>query len=215
MRAKDFIYDKVELTELRPHTESCEVVLTTFVDGLGDRGDVVAVRPYTAYNKLLLPGLAVYKTPENVAKYARKETGVVEKVHSSRHAQRCVNVLESRTLQICMNLHNPWVLEPWHVRVAFRKAGINVLDDSCIQLPDQPITGPNLDIQDGEFFVTVTVNNCEKARVRCRLHHWSNDPEARLPYVFEHWKLPGKPIFESDAAELEAANIAPSPGAQM
>lgn len=206
MKARDFIYDLVENTELRKATD-LEVVLTTFVEGIGNRGDIVKVRPHPAYNKLLLPGLAVYKTPENVAKYAQEVTETNHEKHSSPHALRCINLLERLVLQLPMNKHNPWVIERWHIRAAMRRASYHVMDENCIELPEKPITGPNLDIQNKEFFVTVTVNNCEKARVRCRIHHWSNDPDEYLPYVFEHWKLPAEPLFESDAAE----KIEPAP----
>lgn len=37
---------------------------------LGSRGQVVKVSPYKARNHLLLPGLAVYASPENLEKYS-------------------------------------------------------------------------------------------------------------------------------------------------
>lgn len=46
-----------------------EVLLTSVVEGLGNVGDKVSVRPQFAYNNLLLPGLAVYASPENQEKY--------------------------------------------------------------------------------------------------------------------------------------------------
>lgn len=198
LRTKDHHYELVENTEIKRQND-LEVVLTAFVDGIGARGDVVKVRPYTAYNKLLLPGLAVYPTPENISKYARKESDSQEEEHSSPHAQRCVSLLGRLVLGICMNKFNPWVIEKWHIRAALRRASYNVMDDNCIQLPDKPIRGPDLNIQNKEFFVTVTVNNCERARVRCRIHHWAFDPEERLPHVFEHWKLPAEPLFVDEA----------------
>lgn len=199
LRARNFVYDLVEDTETTKD-KNMEVILTAFVDGVGDRGDVVSVKPNTAYYKLLLPGLAVYKTEENQEKYARKESDTQETKHSSPHAQRCVNLLQTMVFQISMNKYNPWVLEKWHVRAALRRAGFHILDEKCIELPQKAITGPNLDIQGKEFFVTVTINNLEKARVRCRIHHWSSDPDDRIPWVFEHWKLRAEPIFPEDAA---------------
>lgn len=64
-------------------------VLTTFVEGIGRKGDIVSVKPGVAYNKLLLPGFATYKTPENVEKYSRTQEDELEK-HSSPFAQRVV-----------------------------------------------------------------------------------------------------------------------------
>lgn len=65
-----------------------DVVLVSYVDGIGNVGDRVSVKPTVAYNSLLLPGLAVYATPENVGKYANKGEIKEEEVHSSPFAQR-------------------------------------------------------------------------------------------------------------------------------
>lgn len=65
-----------------------ELVLTEFVEGVGKKGDVVSVKPFVAYNKLLLPGLAAYKTPENIEKYARTQDDEDQDKHSSPFAQR-------------------------------------------------------------------------------------------------------------------------------
>lgn len=72
-----------------------DVILVSFVEGIGDVGDKVTVRPTVAYNSLLLPGLAVYATPENIAKYENKDDGArEEKTHSSPFAQRVRIVLK-------------------------------------------------------------------------------------------------------------------------
>lgn len=65
--------------------------------------------------------------------------------------------LESNLLSVVMNKDVEWTLEPWHIRVAFRKAGIHV-PTNCIQLPEKPIKGPNLDWESKYFCVTVTVS---------------------------------------------------------
>lgn len=88
LRSRNFVYELVEDTTVKKKP-NLEVVLTSFVDGIGKKGDVVSLKESVAYNKLLLPGLAVYKTPENIAKYANLKTETVEEVkHSSPHAQR-------------------------------------------------------------------------------------------------------------------------------
>lgn len=155
----------------------------------------MALKRSEAYNKLLLPGLAVYKTEENVERYGSLKDDRNKKVqHSSHHAQRTVNVLESRILAVIMNKDKSWVLEPWHIRASLRKAGMHAAEGT-IELPKEPITGPDLLKEGKEFIVTVTVNNMEKAKVRCRIHHWSTDPSNKLPYVLDHWKLPAEPLF--------------------
>lgn len=67
--------------------------------------------------------------------------------------------------------------------------------DSAIELPSDKISGPDLLKQNKEFVVTVTINNTEKAKVRCRIHHWSTDPKERLPYVLDHWKHEAEPLI--------------------
>lgn len=200
LRGRHFVYDLVEDTSVRPKP-NLEVILTSFVEGFGQRGDVLSVKNSVAYNKLLLPGLAVYKTPENLARYAKAATTTDEnvKTHSSPFAERTVSRLEARPFAIIMNKHHPWKIEPWHVRVSLRKAGININSDAAIELPEQPITGPDLLKQNKEFIAVVTLNNLEKARIRCRIHHWTTDPAERLPYVFEHWKLPAEPLITADS----------------
>ena len=41
------------------------------LSGLGSRGEVVEVAPHKARKELLLPGLAVYASPENLEKYSK------------------------------------------------------------------------------------------------------------------------------------------------
>lgn len=178
-----------------------DIVLTAFVEGIGDKGDVVSVKQHYAYNKLLLPGLGVYKTAENLARYTKTSDEKETIAHSSPFAQRTVNVLESRVLAVVMNKDNPWLLQPWHIRASLRKAGINATDAS-IKLPAEPITGPDMLKQNREFVVQVTVNGLETAQVRCRIHHWSTEPSERLPHVHEHWKEPAEPLLLGALADV-------------
>lgn len=55
-----------------------------------------------------------------------------------------------------MNKENPWTLQKWHIRTSFRKCGYTVPEEA-ITMPDKPIKGPNMDLEDREFYVTVTV----------------------------------------------------------
>jgi large subunit ribosomal protein L9 len=87
LKAKHFIYDLVEDKNIQKKPP-LEVVLTQYVEGIGEKGDVVAIPRTQAYNKLLLPGLAVYKTEENMKKYSKDEKDIVEQTHSSPYAQR-------------------------------------------------------------------------------------------------------------------------------
>lgn len=87
LRGRHFVYDLVEDTTIKKKP-NLEVVLTSFVEGIGSKGDVVSLKPNIAYNKLLLPGLAVYKTPEAITKYATLKEQKETQLHSSAYAQR-------------------------------------------------------------------------------------------------------------------------------
>lgn len=194
LRGRHFVYDLIEDTSSRPQMK-LDLILTSFVEGVGQKGDVVTVKHNYGYNKLLLPGLAVYKTPESLEKYASSDrVDDDEEKHSSPYAERTVNILQRLPFSIVMNKDNPWTIEKWHIRTSFRKMNIYVPEE-CIELPEQPITGPDLNKEQKEFYVTVTINNLEKARAKFRIHHWSTEVQERLPYVFECWKLPSEPIF--------------------
>ncbi|KAH8407914.1 hypothetical protein KR222_000797 [Zaprionus bogoriensis] len=203
MRAKHFIYELVEDTQVKKQ-QNMEVVLKTFVEGVGDKGDVVAMKPNFVYNKLLLPGLATYKTPENIAKYSQTEEEKSTVKHSSAYAQRTVNLLNSLVLAVVMNKDVPWVVEPWHIKASLRKAGFYCKDE-CITMPKERIEGPDLRKENKEFLVTITINKLEKATLKCRIHHWSTDPSDRLPYVVEHWKLPAEPLLDVSAPPVDQA----------
>lgn len=56
-----------------------------------------------------------------------------------------------------MSKSEPWILEPWHVRTSFRKAGY-VVPEHAITMPPITIKGPDLTLQEKEFFVTVKVS---------------------------------------------------------
>lgn len=104
---------------------------------------------------------------------------------------------------IIMNKDQPWEIQPWHIRSSLRKSGVYVLSDSQIEMPEEKITGPDLRKQNKEFYCTITINNLEKARIKCRIHHWSTDPTNRLPYLYEHWLGSAEPLLGDDTTSNE------------
>lgn len=56
-----------------------------------------------------------------------------------------------------MNMENPWTLQPWHVSTSFRKCGY-IVPKEAIELPPEPIKGPNMDFEHKDFYVIVTVS---------------------------------------------------------
>ncbi|KAK7867924.1 hypothetical protein R5R35_005276 [Gryllus longicercus] len=203
LRSRHYVYDLVEDTNLRKQ-ENLNVILTSYVQGFGVKGDRVSVKPKLAYEKLLLPGLAVYATRENVKMY-EESVDKEEKTpaFSSASVERTVGILSRQILAVVMNLETEWTLQPWHLRISFRKAGF-IVPEYAIELPEEPIKGPNLDLEGKEFKITVTINKSETVPVRCRIHHWSTNPGDRLPYVQDHWQQTAEPLFPDNQKSFQS-----------
>jgi large subunit ribosomal protein L9 len=200
MRGRHFVYDLVEDTDTRKNKE-LEVILTDYVAGLGNRGDRIIMKQNKAYHKLLLPGLAVYASPENIQKFSDLEDNAQHKPkYSSPFVEKTMSILQNMNVIVLMNKDIPWTVEPWHIRMSFRKAGIHVPEDA-ISLPDTPICGPNIELENKFFEVTVTINSTEKVPVKCIIHHWSTYVSDKLPRAEEVAEKQRMPAFPG--AELE------------
>ncbi|KAJ8867397.1 hypothetical protein PR048_031198 [Dryococelus australis] len=210
LKYRHFIYDLVEDTSVKKQ-EIVDLILTDYVTGLGDIGDRVSVKSMAAYNKLLLPGLAVYATPENVEKYSKLKSEVTKPKFSSQFASRTVDYLSIMVLSVVMNKEVPWTVQPWHIRMSFRKSGVH-MPESAIEMPAEPISGPDLKLEHKQFSVMVTINGVEQVPVKCRIHHWSTKLVDRLPYVQDHWLLPADLLFPGEQA---TASDDPQPAANM
>lgn len=203
LKVKNYVYELVEDTNVKPD-ELIKVILLAPVEGLGGRGDVLEVKPHRARNKLILPGLAVYASPENLKKYDHlKSEELSEDAPSSPFSQKTCEAISLRVISLSMNMENPWVVEPWHVRVALRRAGITVHEEA-LTLPEQPIKGPNMELESKEFLVKVKVNNKESCNVRCRIHHVATNLRDRIPWQANHWLYVADPIFPEQAEALTA-----------
>ncbi|XP_066245761.1 large ribosomal subunit protein bL9m isoform X1 [Euwallacea similis] len=201
LRNRFYIYDLVKDT----NTESpkpIDVILTTFVDGLGNIGEKVSVKPDYAYNRLLLPGLAVYATPENLEKYKHFSADLEKIQYSSPNALIVTNILSRVVLSVVMNKEHPWTIKPWHIKVSFRKC-CYIVPEEAITLPEKLITGPDMNLENKEFFVTVTINKTEKVNVRCKLHHWSTEIAERIPHIHNFWEDEVEPIYPEFADVLK------------
>lgn len=87
LRGRHFNYELVEDQNVKKYPKM-EVILKTYVEGVGRKGEIIKVDPTFAYNKLLLPGFATYVTPDNVEKYSKEaEQAPEEEKHSSKYAQ--------------------------------------------------------------------------------------------------------------------------------
>ncbi|KAF5275010.1 hypothetical protein FQA39_LY06947 [Lamprigera yunnana] len=203
LRSKYYIYDLVKDTNVEKRPQ-LELILTEYVKKLGNPGERVTVPSEYGYHNLLLPGLAIYASPENLEAY--KDVEVDHTKHSSRYAQSIVEELSTKIISIVMNRENPWTIQPWHIKVSFRKCGY-IVPEKAITMPEKPITGPDMNIQDKEFFVTITINNTESVKVKCRIHHWSTNIVERMPHVHDFWKEHIGSVFPEDTAELSSTTI--------
>ena len=180
------------------------MILTNYVPGTGNAGDRIKMMPNNAYNKFLLPGLAVYASPENIEKY--KE--YIEKAeregptYSSPWVEKTMNYLSMRLLNVIVSKDNPWTVEKYHIRAGFRTVNIHV-PDYAITMPERPITGPDLNKENKEFYITVTINQKEKVKVRCRLHHYTSKANETI-YCKNFWSKPAPAIFPEDQPILDS-----------
>lgn len=92
-------------------------------------------------------------------------------------------------------------IEKWHARVAFRQAGI-ILSEDCIELPKQPISGPDPMKQGKHFITSVVINGKERVPVLCRINHFINNEDEKL-YVAPYFSTPIEPVFEEDRAQIQ------------
>lgn len=204
LKSRNYVYDLVEDTEVTPQGK-IDVILKKYVKGIGQQGDVVSVSKSVAYNELLLPGHADYVTPETLQFWSNEKKDSVQEVkYSSPFVERTINNLNNKKgVSVVMNKETKWTIEPWHVRVSFRKAGVHMNED-CIEMPPYKIEGPNLDLEGKHFFVTVTINKKEKVKVKCIIHHWSTVIVDRLPYVESFWLLPQQSVFPEETETPDA-----------
>lgn len=127
--------------------------------------------PYKAYKALLLPRLAEYATPENINKYSKLAIDEKDNVpFSSASVEKTMKDLSTMEIPVIVSREIPWTLEEWHVRTSLRLAGVNV-PRNAVTMPEETISGPNLDIEGKEFYVTVTINNREQVEMKCCLKH--------------------------------------------
>ena len=206
MKAKFFIYDLVENTVTRKH-KPVDLVLLDNVKNIGTKGQKVTIGPIKAYESLLLPKLAVYATPENIKEYISDDSEAKQdmNIQSSEFVDKTLSELSQHYLSVQMSAYTPWTIEKWHLRASFRKEGIIVPEDA-MTIPEKAISGPDLSIENKEFYVTVKINNREEIKVRCKIHHWPSDvkdqayTEGDVPF----WDLPSIAIFPEDQPILDS-----------
>jgi len=169
LRKRHLVYEVVEHKNnplVKREPELLKVLLVQYVEDVGQAGEIVEI-PKSEARELILLKRALYPTPYNLEHFADKGQA---KSYSSRYAKKTMEMLSRTVVGILMSNENPWTLEPWHVKQAFRKEGIIVRDDA-ISLPDQPITGPpkTPEEEGKEFDISVTINKTERVTVHAKI----------------------------------------------
>ena len=192
----DSKYNVVEVVENtnQKRRPKIEVLLTTYVEGIGDRGELVTVKRKLARQHLLSTGLAVYPTEENKEKISGHTDGVSgAKKKLSPFVSKTIRCLKSMKLKVPMNHMLSWTIDKTHVKAAFRRCGVE-LDESCLEVPegDEAVKyDPSVDGEPKfmEFPVKVTVAGFEQVEVLARIEWIHLAPEARPsePTPFHLW----------------------------
>lgn len=179
LRKKDFIYKPTY--GLQNKIPDMTVILTEYVEGIGDAGDIVTVKAFIARHELLLPRLAVYYTPENVQKYCNIQ---LDRPKRTAFCMKTLAELESQTLFIPLSSKENVELNSNHVRIALRLVGVE-LTDECIELPEELITSEYKE----PFTIKILINKVFTGHVPAKIH----------PY---HLDAAGKPVlFPSQQSE--------------
>lgn len=204
LRKEHFIYEYEEITEFKKKP-NIDVILTEFVEGLGNKWDIVSVEPVYGLTHLIVPGLATYMTPENLKlrdemRVAKEDLGPV---YSSPFSPVTLRMLKSTIVRLPMNQEQGWAVEPWHLRIALRQAGITVPEES-IELPETPITGPDYTGKENKVFLaTIYINKVDKGVVPFRIQHVGKairgDESSEVPFE----KLPVEALLPEQEASLE------------
>jgi len=176
--------------------EPIRVILLHNTEDFGPRGQIVVVEnPKEARRDLLLPGLAVYATDENLEKFKDIIIPEDELVHSSQYIKKILPILARYVIPITVNPYGTWVLEARHVRACMMKLRIEVPEE-CIEMPLQDIRGPRPSDEHKEFLVHIAINGIERIPVRCVIHY------RNAPKVVGWMHTPHEPLLEEQQDEL-------------
>ncbi|KFD54947.1 hypothetical protein M514_04129 [Trichuris suis] len=156
------------------------LILLRDVEGYGRAFDVIEVDSEIAHNEFLLPKKAVYASEFNQRLYNIPPEKMVSK--SSRlltFEHRTSQQLHSLIVIVNMSFDTPWILEKWHIQISLRRQGF-IMDESCILLPGDTISGPNIDLEAKLFRFYVVINNHTVVPMLGRLQQISTRSSRRL-----------------------------------
>jgi len=201
---KYMVYD-IEEKSQKEH--KVKVILLRNVDDFGVKGQIIEFPAVSVQRDLMLPGFAVYHNQENLERYKDIVIPEETRMNSSESARWLAVMWSKRVLDVCLNTDNPWTIQPWHIKASLRKHK-TWIEEKNIEIPGGEITGPDLDLENKEFIAVITVNNFEKIKVRCRIHHLSASPEKTVK--LESWYFrEAEPVWESERQQLLDMNRQP------
>ncbi|CDW57430.1 39S ribosomal protein L9 [Trichuris trichiura] len=134
------------------------LILLCDVEGYGRAFDVIEVDSKIAHNEFLLPKKAVYASEFNQRLYnisPEKMKSKGSRLLTFEH--KTSKQLHSLIVIVNMSFDTPWVLEKWHVQISLRRQGF-IMDENCILLPRETISGPNIDLEAKLFRFYVVVS---------------------------------------------------------
>ncbi|CAG2213656.1 large ribosomal subunit protein bL9m-like [Mytilus galloprovincialis] len=174
-------YDVIKLKENKHQISlpDIECLLTKVVDGVGYPGQVVMVKRSIFRNSLLPLGHALYPTPENIAEVQQRleETGEIRKYKNfTPYTRKFLKEISELHLPIPMNGDTKWQLEKSHVRIALRLLNVEISDEGCIELPEEPVTTP------GRLTLGITINNTKSVKFRSTVYLKYKDPVKQRKY---------------------------------
>jgi len=146
-----------KLWRQRPNkTPRLKIILSQDVPKLGVKGQIVKVKHGRGRNHLLPHKIAVYATPQNVARYNAFE--VKEEKVTLTQTERIINFLEGKCLTIVHHPSDKSAIFEQHISRAFHRLQLNV-PLNCIEL-DEPITDFGC-----EHLVTIRIDDETIAKV--------------------------------------------------
>ena len=184
VHTEDDKYMVYEIEEKFQPPQTVKVILLRNVDDYGVKGQIISFPDLEVHRDLLLLGYAVYHNKQNLEKYSDIIIPEETKMNSSESARLLAMKWSKRVLDICMNMDNSWTIEKWHIKIALRKHRTWTSEEN-IEIPGGEISGPNLDLENKEFIAILSINNFEKVKIRCRIHHLTTDPSRAIK--LESW----------------------------
>jgi len=200
-------YMVYEVEEEKQEQHRVKVILLRNVDDFGVKGQIVSFPVLDVHKELIQPGYAVYHTEENIAKYADFLIPEDKPMNSSESARLFIVKWSKRCLDICMNMDNGWTIDKWHIAASLRKHRVWA-DVDKIEIPGGEISGPDLSLENKEFIAILTMNDFEKVKIRCRIHHHTSEPERAIR--LQSWYArQAEPVWEHERQELLDMNRQP------